>query len=624
MQLKQVVALCTGILLSLLCLASCASPGNTVLPSGGQTVLDLIAGEIPTEPLDVGASDNVTIDRHAQGEVTFAVKRPVKGWWEAAIRLEVQHAIEEGDVMLLACRMKTDVMGTQDDRPRIMFLLNQGGKGDRNRVLSKGVDVTTEWQTVTFPFVARKTTQAGEAYLVLAVGPMPQNAEIRQLTILNYKKSRRLEDLPRTRFTYKGRAPDAPWRRAAAKRIEKHRKGDLTVTVVGPGGEPIEGATVEVRMQRHAFEFGTMVRADLVAREDQLVYVRGGWRERSLARRASLFGDGDSLDPARNRYLKAVLNDFNCVTLGIALKEKAWEGGSRKAAVPLIEFFNNKGLKVHGHTLIWAWDRQQKNVIPTGAYNLFDDPDGLQAYILEAIRSRMTATRGMIAHWDVINEGVERARYQEIVGLERSVEWFKTARATDPKAGQMLNDFDILNGKNIDAYVKLNRYYLDKGVKLDAVGVQGHTPRAIDIPTVYENLEKLAKLNLPIIVTEFDLSTDDEELQAEYMRDFMTLLFSHPFVAGFYQWGFWEETHWRPKAALYTKDWKARPNLKAYRRLVHGNWTTNDEGVTDAAGRYSTRGFHGDYAVTVRYRNRTAKTAVRLSGEPCRITVMLK
>jgi hypothetical protein len=47
----------------------------------------------------------------------------------------------------------------------------------------------------------------------------------------------------------------------------------------------------------------------------------------------------------------------------------------------------------------------------------------------------------------------------------------------------------------------------------------------------------------------FDINTDDEELQADYTRDFLTLAYSHPTVVGVQLWGFWERSHWKPEAA---------------------------------------------------------------------------
>jgi endo-1,4-beta-xylanase len=56
-------------------------------------------------------------------------------------------------------------------------------------------------------------------------------------------------------------------------------------------------------------------------------------------------------------------------------------------------------------------------------------------------------------------------------------------------------------------------------------------------------------------------------------------------------WGFWEGRHWKPRAALWRRDWSVKPNCQAWLDLVHDCWWTKADGRTDAAGSYQTRGF---------------------------------
>ena len=45
----------------------------------------------------------------------------------------------------------------------------------------------------------------------------------------------------------------------ADARIEKHRKADLTITVLDAAGKPVPGATVALEQTRHAFLFGSNI-----------------------------------------------------------------------------------------------------------------------------------------------------------------------------------------------------------------------------------------------------------------------------------------------------------------------------------------------------------------------------
>ena len=78
----------------------------------------------------------------------------------------------------------------------------------------------------------------------------------------------KLDALSYTSSTYTGRAADAPWRNAAAERIEKIRKGDLTIAVTDAAGKPVPDAQVRVIQKKHAFGWGTAVDAGTESTED--------------------------------------------------------------------------------------------------------------------------------------------------------------------------------------------------------------------------------------------------------------------------------------------------------------------------------------------------------------------
>ncbi len=74
------------------------------------------------------------------------------------------------------------------------------------------------------------------------------------------------------------------------------------------------------------------------------------------------------------------------------------------------------------------------------------------------------------------------------------------------------------------------------------MGMQGHMGASpTGIPSIQAALQcySYAFPDLKIRVTEFTVDTDDEDLQADYTRDFYTMLFSHPEVVGVQFWGFW-------------------------------------------------------------------------------------
>ena len=125
-------------------------------------------------------------------------------------------------------------------------------------------------------------------------------------------------------------------------------------------------------------------------------------------------------------------------------------------------------------------------------------------------------------------------------------------------------------------------------------------------------LDRFGKFGLPICVTEFDQEVADEELQGNYMRDFLTVMFSHPSVINFTMWGYWDGSHWKNNAPIYRKDWSLKPGGEAFKNLVFKQWWTSAEGETDARGEYRLRGFLGDYDLTVSRAGKTKAIQVAL------------
>ena len=136
-----------------------------------------------------------------------------------------------------------------------------------------------------------------------------------------------------------------------------------------------------------------------------------------------------------------------------------------------------------------------------------------------------------------------------------------------------------------------------------------------------EILDRFATFGLPIKITEFDLHTYDEQLQADYTRDFLTAMFSHPSISGVMVWGFWEKRHWIPPAAFYRADWSLRPAGEIWKQLTRKTWWTDVTAKTDAAGKVKVRGFFGDYEVTASAKGKTSTSRAEIKPEGSAVTV---
>jgi GH35 family endo-1,4-beta-xylanase len=377
--------------------------------------------------------------------------------------------------------------------------------------------------------------------------------------------------------TYEGREADAPWSKAADARIEKYRKGDLKVVVKDKNGKPVANADVTVKMRKHAYGFGTCVSGPVL--------------------------NGQRVSAADvQKYKDTIVRLFNKAVMENDLKWPSWAQAERRPqTLEAVDWLRQAGISVRGHNLIWpSW----KNT-PRSLSALKNDPAALGKAIIAHIEEESTALHGRVVEWDVINEPFSNHDVLDILGKAAMVDWFKAARRGDPEAKLYINDFDILSGDHPDHqddYYRNIKFLIDSGSPLDGIGLQSHFGKsdAVAPEEVYRRLNRFAHFKKALQITEFDFNTPDEQLQADYTRDFLTVAFSHPSTVGFLMWGFWERSHWRPGAAMFRADWSTKPNYDAYYDLVFKKWWTNAAGKTTPSGKYTVRGFLGDYDVEVR------------------------
>ena len=192
-----------------------------------------------------------------------------------------------------------------------------------------------------------------------------------------------------------------------------------------------------------------------------------------------------------------------------------------------------------------------------------------------------------------------------------------------------INDYAILSGgggttAHRDYYESMIKMLIDKGAPVNGIGMQGHFGNSLTGPEdMLAILDRYAKFNKTIWITEFDIVMDDEQLAGNFTRDFYTTLFHHPAVGGIVMWGFWDTDHWKNNSPIYRKDWTLKPAGQAYRDLVLGQWRTNVQGETNDSGTYVTRGFLGEYDITVRSAGKQKVVQAALIASGTQINVAL-
>jgi GH35 family endo-1,4-beta-xylanase len=431
-----------------------------------------------------------------------------------------------------------------------------------------------------------------------------------QLTAFVFLVSSLLFLLSTNATSYEGREIDANWRWQAGQQIIKHRKADLTVTVLNQDRVPVKGARLHLKMIRHAFAFGSAVGAKMLVRT------------------------GKDFDC----YRDIVARHYNKVVIENDLKWDQWNASKTNSpkhgyyfpqTFAALQWLKDHDIAVRGHYVSWG------PVEKLGAYKKFKaDPRMFRQELFKHIREKVPAVGNLVDEWDGINHPIgwneQLITLEDMFGKEIYVDILKLARELNPKAHLYINEGNILPGGKFsevmrDKYEKCIRSLLDRGAQLDGIGLMGHfTQKRLTPPTdLYRILDRFASFGLPLQVTEFDLrfakprefydfSNEELQLQADYTRDFMTVLFSHPAIVGIIMWGFWEGHHHHPSAALYRKDWSIKPNGTAWNDLVFNKWWTDAQGRTDRNGVFGIRGFLGDYEILVEHNGKRITRPVKL------------
>lgn len=472
---------------------------------------------------------------------------------------------------------------------------------------------SVEWRFYQLPFKAHADFAAGQAHLVIHFAYGPQKFEIGGISLMNYAQLATPAQF-KIEYYYPGRGDvNAPWRLAAIERINQLRKGELTIRVVDRDGNPLPGAEVFVQQTNHAFKFGSAVTAQLLA------------------------GNGQTAAD-REQYRSRVSSHFTTTVLENDLKWpfwESWQSWNRQATMDTFAWLKAQNLTVRGHNLIWP----AADNLPTDARSLTGDAlkTRIDQHFADILKPENAG--GKCYQWDVVNEPYTNFDIQGRIAVGPTpqsngklgnleiVRWFQLARNLDPQSKLFVNDYDILAAGGADVnhqnyLFELTRWMLVNGAPVDGVGMQGHFDRITPPALLQTIIERFSTLPVQLAVTEFDINMADEELQAEYTRDVMTMVFSQPKFTDFLMWGFWERSHWLPLGAMYRADWSSKPNALVYNDLVFREWWTNASGESDAAGRFATRGFKGSYNVMAVY-GRVSQTVIAEVDQSGEVTLTL-
>jgi endo-1,4-beta-xylanase len=218
-------------------------------------------------------------------------------------------------------------------------------------------------------------------------------------------------------------------------------------------------------------------------------------------------------DPLRAKLLA---EQFNCLTGENEFKPGMIEPKpglfTFTAADRLVDFAQQHQMAVIGHTLCW---HQQT---PKWFYQSNDGSPLPRAAALANLKSHIDAVlthfHGKIRGWDVVNEALSAGGPQDLrdtparraIGDDVVERAFEFAHAADPDVELYYNDYEIeLPPKRAKA-IRLIRRLKSAGLRIDAVGIQGHWSLTLpDVKMIEDAIVDFHALGVKVSITELDI-----------------------------------------------------------------------------------------------------------------------
>lgn len=279
------------------------------------------------------------------------------------------------------------------------------------------------------------------------------------------------------------------------------------------------------------------------------------------------------------------------------------------------------GAKVKGHPLCWHtvcadWLMKYDNKI------IMDKQ-------LERINRDVTAFKGVIDIWDVINEVVIMPVYDRYDNAVTRIckqygpvtlvkEVFEAAKAANPDALLLINDFNLS-----DKYAELIDKCLDAGAPIGAIGLQTHQHQGfMGLAKLEEVVKRFEGFGLPLHFTENTLvsghlmppdivdlndyqipewptTKEGEERQAKEYEEMYRFLFDCPSVTAITGWDFGDGAWLGAPSGVVRKDNTVKPSYETIKRLTKEEWTTNLKLKTDEMGYVEMEGYRGLYSAEI-------------------------
>lgn len=228
----------------------------------------------------------------------------------------------------------------------------------------------------------------------------------------------------------------------------------------------------------------------------------------------------------------------------------------------IVAYARATGKQVRGHSLLW------QQMTPDWAIReLADQRDW--ATIERHFATLLPRYRGKIEEWIVVNEMIDtetgdrdfrRNSFQKAFGNDYVARAMATARALEPDAKLMINDYSLSQDNPVDAarrtaMLRLVEDLRKRGAPVDSVGIQGHIELAkgpVAQRALASFMAELAGMGVEIGITELDVLEADRNVPveqrdrevAEAVERLLEVARDQPAVKSIVTWGLSDRDSW--------------------------------------------------------------------------------
>jgi endo-1,4-beta-xylanase len=278
--------------------------------------------------------------------------------------------------------------------------------------------------------------------------------------------------------------------------------------------------------------------------------------------------------------------DLVCQEVGVVVAENEmkWQVMNRGApgddeygpADTIATFAAANGIVLRGHNLLWF------HRTPEWFFDLPGRAEQERA-VVDRIEQLAGRYRGKVHSWDVVNEpiepkdgrpdGLRNAVFLESLGPEYLDLAYRTARAADPTARLVVNEYDIeLDSPEQEARRIALLHLLERmqrsGTPVDVLGIQAHLTAVggppFSAPLLRRFLADIASLGLTIQLTELDVTDENapadvtvrDILVADTYRRFLDAALDEPAVKMVVTWGLSDRHSWIVRRETYEAKWR--------------------------------------------------------------------